>query len=129
MIIERMTTQVLHVILSALTPTQRWGAARHSLGASSAVEGWLTVFAIAALVTAIILVIWLISEHRRSIERLQREITGLGLTAAIDELRLIIANLGQETPTEVSVVTEPMPTEESEQVQESEELVAIGLVA
>jgi len=124
MIIESMATQLLHVILLALTPSERWAAARHPFSASSAAEGWLTVFAIVALITAVILVIWLSAENRRSLERLKRDITELGLTAAIEELRCHIAKLGHETPAEVSVVTEQVPSEEPEQVQESEQPVA-----
>ena len=109
MIIESITTQVLQIFLLALTPSERWAASKHLFGASTAAEGWLTVFAIAALVTAVVLVIWLSAENKRSLERLQRDVTELGLTAAIEELRRQIAELGQYTPT---VVTEQMPSEE-----------------
>jgi len=119
MIIESITTQVLQVILLALTPSERWAAASHPFGASTAAEGWLTGFAIVALITAVILIIWLSAENRRSLERLKRDITELGLTAAIEELRCHIAKLGHETPAEVPVVTEQIPSEELE------ELVAI----
>ncbi len=117
MITESMTTQVLHVIFLALTPTERWRAARHPFNASSAGEGWLTVFAIVALITSVILVFWLIAKHRRSEDRLKREIAGL--TAANEKLRQEIAELSQQTPAEVS---EQMPSEE---LEESEEPVVI----
>jgi len=116
MIVESMTTQVLYVILLALTPTERWSAAKHQFGASSAVEGWLTAFAIVALITAVILIIWLSAENRCSMERLKREVAGLGLTVAIEELRQEIAQMmsmmSQQTPAEAS---EEMPSEESEE--------------
>jgi len=110
MITENMTTQVLYVIFLALKPTERWRAARHPFGASSAVEGWLTVFAMVALITAVILIIWLITENRRSEDRLKREIAGL--TAANEKLQKEIVKLGQQKPAEVS---EQMPSEESEE--------------
>lgn len=119
MIIESITMQVLQVVLSAITQQERLGTARYLFGASSAAEGWLTVFAIAALLTAIILVIWLSAENRRSLERLKQDISELGLITAIDELRLHIAELGQQKPAEA---TEQMPSQE---FQKSEELVAI----
>jgi len=126
MITENMTTHVLHVILLALKPSERWSAARHPFGASSATEGWLTVLAIAALITAVILIIWLSAENRRSLERLKQEVSGLGLTVAIEEVRQEVAQMmsmiGQQTPAEAS---EEMPSEESEEVQESKQPVAI----
>jgi uncharacterized membrane protein len=123
MITESMTTQVLHVIFSALTPAERWRAARHPFGASSAAEGWLTVFAIAALITSVILMFWLSAKHRRSMERLKQEIAGLGITVAIEEVRQEVAQMmsmmNQQTPAEAS---KEMPSEE---LKESEEPVAI----
>ena len=116
MITESMTTQVLYVILSALTPTERWRAARHPFGASSAAEGWLTVFAMAALFTSVILVFWLSAKHRRSLERLKQEVAGLGITVAIEEVRQEVAQMmrmmNQQTPAEAS---KEMPSEESEE--------------
>lgn len=135
MITESMTTQVLHVISLVLTPTERWRAVRHPFGASSAAEGWLTVFAMVALITAVILIIWLIAENRRSEDRLKREIDRLtaanknqytkyrssedrfkleiaGLTTANEKLQQEIAKLGQQKPAEVS---EQMPSGESEE--------------
>ncbi len=145
MITESITTQVLHVIFLALTSTERWRAARHPFGASSAAEGWLTVFAIVALITSVILVFWLIAKHRRSEDRLKRKIFEItaaaeklladyrhskerlkrevaGLTTTNEKLRLQIAKLSQQTPAEAS---EEMPSEESEEVQESKQPVAI----
>ena len=123
MITESMTTQVLHVIFLTLTSTERWRAARHPFGASSAAEGWLTVFAMVALTTSVILVFWLSAKHRRSLERLKQEIAGLGITVAIEEVRQEVAQMmsmmNQQTPAEAS---EEMPSEE---LEESEEPVAI----
>ena len=120
MITENMTTKVLHIISLALTPIERWGAAKHPFGASSAAEGWLTVLAMVALITSVILVFWLSAKHRRSLERLRREIAGLGLKVTfeelrqeIEELRQEIAELRQHTPAEAS---EQMPSEESEEL-------------
>jgi lysylphosphatidylglycerol synthetase-like protein (DUF2156 family) len=142
MIIESITTQVLQVIFLALTPSERWTAARHPFNASSAAEGWLTVFAVVALITSVILVFWLIARHRRSEECLKRKIFELtsadekllanyrhsaerlkreiaGLKAANEKLRLQIAKLSQQTPAEASKEMQ------SEELEESEEPVAI----
>ena len=114
-----MTTQVLHVIFLTLTSTERWRATRHPFGASSAAEGWLTVFAMAALFTSVILVFWVSAKHRRSLERLKQEIAGLGLTVAIEEVRQKVAQMMsmicQQTQAEAF---EEMPSEELERSEE-----------
>ena len=111
--------KVLHFTCLALTPADRWGAVGHPFNASSAAEGWLTVFAMVALIVSVILVLWLISQYRRTEARLRRELEGLGLSVAIDELRDEIAQLRQQEPAEAP---EQMPPEESEEpvvIQES----------
>ena len=135
MITENMTTQVLHVISLALTPSERWCAVIHPFGDFSAAGGWLTVFAMVALITSVILMFWRSAIHRRSEDCLKRkifEITAadekllanyrhskahlkrevVGLTATNEKLRRQIAKLSQQTPAEAS---EQMPSEESEE--------------
>ncbi|MHC4204519.1 MAG: hypothetical protein ACYSTT_07690 [Planctomycetota bacterium] len=85
-----MTIQVLHVVFLALTPMERWGAAGQEFG-FSAVEGWLTGFAMAALIISLILVFFLSANHKRSLDSFRRQIDGI--TAANDELRQEIAKL------------------------------------
>ena len=120
MITESITIQMLHVISLALTPSQRWAAARHPFNASSAAEGWLTIFAMVSLIISVILVFWLIATNRRSenclkkelegLNKIKREIEGLGLTVAIEDLRQEIAVLGQQIP---AVTSEQAPSDES----------------
>ena len=112
MMIESMTIQLLHVILSATTQSERLGTTRHLFGASSAAEGWLTAFAIAALITAVILFIWLSIMNKRTMEQLQEDIAESGLTAAINELRQNIAKLGLQSPVESA---EQIPSQEPEE--------------
>ncbi len=114
MIIEGMTTQLLHVVPSALTISERWGAAGQDFDAYSAAEGWLTGFAMAALIISLILVFFLSANHKRSLDNFRRQIDGL--TARIEELQRHIAEPGHQAPAEAS---KQMPTEKSE------ELVAI----
>ena len=90
MIIESMTLQVLHVVFLALTSVGRRGSAGQEFG-FSAVEGWLTGFAMAALIISLILVFFLSANHKRSLDNLRRQIDGI--TAANDELRQEIAKL------------------------------------
>jgi len=90
--IESMTTYVLQVVLLALTPTERWAAARNPLNGSSAVEGWLTGFAMAALIISLILVFFLSANHKRSLDRFRRKIDVL--TTEIVELKQKVAGLG-----------------------------------
>jgi len=112
--IESMTIQVLQVVLLAFTQTERWGAAGQDFDAYSAVEGWLTGFAMAALIISLILVFYLSANHRRSLDGFRRQIDGL--TAHIEELQQRIAELDQRAPDRTS---------EQISVEESEELVAI----
>lgn len=112
--IESMTTYVLQVVLLELTPTERWAAARHPFNGSSAVEGWLTGFAMAALIISLILVFFLSANHRRSLDDFRRKIAGL--TTEIQELKHKIEELRKYTP-----------DDEQEQAlsQESQEPVAV----
>jgi hypothetical protein len=112
--IESMTTHVLQVILVAVTQTKRWGTAGQEFDAYSAVEGWLTGFAMAALIISLILVFFLSANHRRALDNFKHQI--IGLSVHIEELEQHIAELDQQSPAKVS---------EQVSVEESEELVAI----
>lgn len=112
--IESMTVQVLQVVLSGITHAGRLAAAEKPFDAYSAVEGWLTGFAMAALIISLILVFFLSAKHRRSLDDFRSQIDGL--TAHIDELQQRIAELDRQTPAKVS---------EQVSLQESEELVGI----
>ncbi|MHC4189628.1 MAG: hypothetical protein ACYSUB_08175 [Planctomycetota bacterium] len=94
----------------ALTQTERWRATKQSFNASSAAEGWLTFFAMAALIISVILVFWLSAKNRRSKDGFRHEIAGL--TADIEELQQESAELSQHASAEAS---EEMPSEESEE--------------
>lgn len=108
--IESMTTHVLQVVLLALTPTERWAAARHPFNASSAVEGWLTGFAMAALIISLILVFFLSAKHRRSLDSFKHKIDGL--TTEVIELKKTIEELKLYAP---DAETEQAPSQESEE--------------
>jgi uncharacterized membrane protein YbhN (UPF0104 family) len=110
MIIEITTTKLLQVISLALTSTERWAAARHAFNASSAVEGWLTGFAMAALIISTILVFFLSANHRRSLDDFRKQIAGL--TTQIIKLQQKIAGLSQYAPVEE---LEQEPSEVSEE--------------
>lgn len=114
MITESMTIQLLQIIPSALTITGRWDNSGQQFDAFSAVEGWLTGFAMAALIISLILVFFQSANHKRSLDNFKRQIDGL--TAHIEELRQQIAELDQQAPAEVPG---------QKRTEESEELVAI----
>jgi hypothetical protein len=109
--IESMTIQMLQVVLSGIVHTGRLAAAGQPFDAYSAVEAWLTGFAMAALIISLILVFFLSAKHQRSLENFRRQIDGL--TAHIDELRQKIAELGGQTPTKMRA---QMPSEEAEEL-------------
>ena len=110
MIIEITTTKLLQVVLLALTSTGRWTAARHAFDSSSAVEGWLTGFAMAALIISTILVFFLSANYRRSLGDFRRQIAGL--TTEIKELREEVVELSQYATDEEH---EQAPSEESKE--------------
>lgn len=108
--IEIMTTKPIQIIFLALTATERWSAAGHPFNASSTVEGWLTGFAMAALIISLILVFFLSAKHRRSLDSFKSKIDGL--TTEVIELKQKIEELKQYTPDDE---TEQVPSQESEE--------------
>ena len=88
-----MTIQGLHVICLALTPTERWNAAGGLFKSGSAGEVWLTIFAVVALIVAVILLFYVIAKHKRMEHFLEQNITEL--TSANNKLMQEIAELGQ----------------------------------
>ena len=102
---------MLQVVLLAVTQTKRWGASGQEFDAYSAVEGWLTGFAMAALIISLILVFFLSAKHRRSLDSFRLQINGL--TAHIEELQQQIAELDQQLPSKASKLT---PSEESDKL-------------
>ena len=64
----------------ALTPTERWEAARGSFSIGSAAEWLLTVFAVVALIISVILLFWVFAKYRRSEHRLNQDISELTIT-------------------------------------------------
>jgi len=112
--IESITTHVLQVILVAVTQAGRSGTAGQEFDAYSAVEGWLTGFAMAALIISLILVFHLSANHKRALDDFKHQITGLSVH--IEELEQHMAELEQQAPAKVS---------EQVSLEESEELVAI----
>jgi len=80
MITESITIQGLHVISLALTPIERWEAARGLFDTASAAEAWFTGFAVVALIISVILLFWVFAKHRRSEHRLNQKITELTVT-------------------------------------------------
>ena len=111
MITESMTTQLLHTISLAVTTTERWGTSGQEFDAFSAVEGWLTGFAMAALIISLILVFFLSANHKRSLDNFKRQIDGL--TAHIEELQQRVAESSQQAPADTS---KQKPPEESEKL-------------
>lgn len=80
MITESITIQGLHVISLALTPIERWEAARGLFDTDSSGMTLLTGFAVVALIISVILLFWVFAKHRRSEHRLNLKITELTIT-------------------------------------------------
>ncbi len=75
MITKSMTIQGLHVISLALTPIERWEAARRHFKTAYTSETWLTVFAVVALIISVMLLFWVIARRRHSEHRLKKKIS------------------------------------------------------
>jgi uncharacterized protein HemX len=76
MITESMTIQELYVISLSLTPTEKWKAAG-SFSAASSTEGFFTIFAVIALIVAVILLFWVFTRYKRSEHSLNLKVTEL----------------------------------------------------
>ena len=87
MITESITIQGLHVISLAITPIERWEAARRPfISTASAAETWLTVFGVVVLIISVILLFWVRATYRHIAK----------LTATNEKLRQENAKLRQE---------------------------------
>jgi hypothetical protein len=94
MIPESMTIQGLYGICLALTPAQRWKAARGPFATSSGAEGWLTLFAVVALIISVVLLFWVFAKHKRTERSLKQKIADLAATNR--KLQRAIAQLKDE---------------------------------
>ena len=87
MITENITIQGLHVISLAITPIERWEAAKRPfISTASAAETWLTVFGVFVLIISVILLFWVRAKYRHIAK----------LTATNEKLRQENAKLRQE---------------------------------
>jgi hypothetical protein len=93
MITEDMTIRGLNVILLALTQTGRWEAAGRPLSISYTAEGWLTVFAVVALIISVLLVFWAVTKRTDTERRLEQKLAKA--VAANEQLERQIAELNQ----------------------------------
>ncbi len=91
MITESISIQGLYIISLALTPIEWWEATRHLFKISWTAETGLTVFALVALIIAVILVLRESAKHRHSEHRLKQ--MNAELTATNEKLRQEIVEL------------------------------------
>jgi hypothetical protein len=117
MIIESMAIQALHVTLQVLRPAGQTASAGQEFDALSSVEGWLTGFAMAALIISLILVFFLSANHKRSQDNFKSKINGL--TAQIAELQKQITELNQQAPARAPGQVSPEESEELAAIQKS----------
>ena len=80
MIIESMAFEGLYTISLALSASEKWKAAGTPFGIGSKSELLLTTFAVAALLISEILLFWVFSKYRRSVQELNQKLTGLTVT-------------------------------------------------
>ena len=80
MIIESMAFEGLYTISLALSASEKWKAAGTPFGIGSKSELLLTAFAVAALIISEILLFWVFSKYRRSVQQLNQKLTDLTVT-------------------------------------------------
>ncbi len=80
MIIESMAFEGLYTISLALSASEKWKAAASPFGTGSTTEVLLTGFAVAALLVSEILLFWVFSKYRRSVQQLNQKLTDLTVT-------------------------------------------------
>lgn len=114
MITESLTVHVLHGVFLALTPTERWSAARSPLSSSFTMDQWWIVLAVVAQAASFAIIWWLVVNRKRLEHDHKREIfrissTNEELRQKIDELTKQVEALTSEQVTS----TEPEESEES----------------
>jgi len=80
MIIESMAFEGLYTISLALSASEKWKAAGTPFGIGSKSELLLTTFAVAALLISELLLFWVFSKYRRSVQELNQKLTDLTVT-------------------------------------------------
>lgn len=80
MMIESMAFEGLYTISLALSANEKWKAAASPFGTGSTTEVLLTGFAVAALLVSEILLFWVFSKYRRSVQQLNQKLTDLTVT-------------------------------------------------
>ena len=80
MIIESMAFEGLYTISLALSASEKWKAAGTPFGIGSTSEVLLTGFAVAALLVSELLLFWVFSKYRRSVQQLNQKLTDLTVT-------------------------------------------------
>jgi len=124
MITEYITIQGLNAISLALTPTGRWNAARRPFSTASTAEGWLTAFAVVALIISVILVFWVISKRKDSERRLEQKIAKL--TVLNEKLQQEIARLKQEQIDLLKKIIDAEPPRKKSTALNAQEIEALS---
>ena len=119
MIAENLTTHMLHCIFLAMTPTERWSAARSPLDSSFSFEGWFTPLMVVAQIVSLAVVFGLIAKKRSLGRRHKQEVDRL--SASNERLMLQVDELTEQR----QATTSEMLDESSDVLEEIEEPVAI----
>lgn len=88
-----MSIQGLALIFLGLTPGERWNAAGDPFKTGPSVETLFTIFAVVALITAVVLLFYVMAKHKKTEALLEENIARL--TAGNDRLRQQIDEIGQ----------------------------------
>ncbi len=119
MIVENLTTHMVHCMFLAMTPTERWNAARSPLDSSFSLEGWFTPLMVVAQIVSLAVVFGLIAKKRSLGRRYKQEIDRL--SASNERLMLQVDELTEQIQAKASKEQD----ESSDVLEETEEPVAI----
>jgi hypothetical protein len=107
-----------------LGPKERWSAARRSFDGTSAVEGWMIILAVIALIISVILALWTFFQRRRTENLLRQNISELAITN--DKLRQEIAQLKQEQLEVLESIIDAEPPEKEVPSLNAQEIKALS---
>ena len=105
MIPESLTTHVLQGMLLAMTPSDRWNAARSPIDQTFTIDQLWTTLAVMAQIGSFIMICWLIAKKKRLDHDRKQQITRLeianeGLLQEITELKQQVQASEQNTSAE-----------------------------
>jgi hypothetical protein len=100
MIAESLTTYALHLTFLALTPSERWNAAKSPLESSFNLEQWFIPLLVVAQIVSLVVVFGLMAKRRHLERKYEQQVSRLSATN--ERLTLQVEALTPRVETEAS---------------------------